>query len=87
MQVPSVSPKLPLALTTIIWARPYQCVLSPYQGWEDEGAQGGHSVTLRESELPVDGATEQFGLPTVQKGAGVQMGAGHSCAHFPRVSS
>lgn len=37
-----------------------------------KGAQGGISVTLSPSELPVAGATEQFGLPTVQKGAGVQ---------------
>lgn len=65
-----VSP-CPPALTTV--SGPCLTVLfSPYPGGTMKGAQGGTSVTLSPSELPVAGATEQFGLPTVQKGAGVQ---------------
>lgn len=70
MQVSLVSP-CPHCTNNRIWAKPNSAVLS-LPRWDDERSTGWHSVTLSPSELPVAGATEQFGLPTVQKGEGVQ---------------
>lgn len=79
------SPLAAPALTTVSGPSLHSAILS-LPRWNDDGAQGGTSVTLSRSELPVAGRLNSLACPLFRREQEYKVW-GPSCAHFPRVSS